>query len=83
MSDKQLIWKYLNHEFSDSHPAIYQYVMGGPKSTIACVIRLTNSCLSVFHPCMSDEFIEKTCTEYLEIKKSRADEGLFTPKSIY
>ncbi len=83
MSDKLLIFKYLKTEFNNSHPAIYQYVMGGSRSSAASHIRLFQNSCQIFYPCMSESFIWDTCKEFLDEKKDEAKRGDFKPKPIY
>lgn len=83
MSDERILYKFLNYELNDEHPAIYIYCVGqkrSKKTAIDIVVKIVNE---LFCPPYTIEFIIKVVINFLNYKKTEYDEGKLNVTPIY
>lgn len=90
MSNTTFVWKYiLTRLITSTHPAVYQYVMGGHKSKESAVMRITEEAYEWCNPYwMGDDvfnitFVRGVCRQYLKYMELEWKNGNIKIKSIY
>lgn len=83
MTESELIWKFLELEFHNEHPAIYLYCCGqfqGQESAIETLMKLLTK---FFGPSYEEFYLKKIVKSFLENKKNLYKKGLIKVKSKY
>jgi Sec-independent protein secretion pathway component TatC len=83
MSDSEIIWKFLEREFPNEHPAIYLYCCGNVKSPFTAIEKLMTISLLIFYPIMAEQYIKTVVKGFLENKKKLYLKGLIKVKPLY
>lgn len=83
MSDSEIIWKFLEREFLDEHPAIYLYCKGNIRSSKTAIAKVSDITKPIFYPAMSDFLIQAVIKGFLENKQKQYLKGLIHIKPIY
>jgi len=83
MSDSEIIWKFLEREFLDEHPAIYLYCCGNVRSPKTAIDKLEVITKKIFYPAMSIYLIKSVIKGFLENKKKLYIKGLIKIKPLY
>lgn len=83
MTDTNILFIYLNKIIPNEHPIVYQYVMGGQRSKDSAITRCVGECKSAFNDAVSDMFIKKTVSQFLEFKRLEHSRGNIQITSIY
>lgn len=83
MSDERILYKFLNLELADDHPALYLFCVGKEKSKKTATKKVVDVVVEIFCPPYTVEFIKKTVTNFLEYKKLEYKEGNIKITPIY
>jgi DNA-dependent RNA polymerase auxiliary subunit epsilon len=83
MSDERILYKFLNYELSDEHPAIYIYCVGQKRSEKTAIDNVVKIVSELFCPPYTVEFIIKVVTNFLDYKKTEYNEGKLNVVPIY
>ena len=83
MSDERILYKFLNRELTDEHPAVYLYCVGQKRSQKTAIDVASKIVFNLFCPPYTAEFIIKVITNFLEYKKSEYKKGNINVTPIY
>jgi hypothetical protein len=83
MSDERILYKFLNYELTDEHPAVYLYCVGQKRSQKTAIDVATKNVFYLFCPPYTAEFIIKVVTNFLEYKKLEYKKGNIVITPIY
>lgn len=83
MTDSEIIYNYLDLNIPNSHPAIYQYVIGRVRSQESAVNRLVSDCELVLIPPYSEGHVRTVIRRFLKHKKQLHSKGKIKIKPIY
>jgi len=83
MSDERILYKYLIHELTDEHPAVYLYCVGQKRSKKTAIDNSVKIVCELFCPPYTVEFIKKVVVNFLEYKKSEYENGVIIVSPIY
>lgn len=83
MSDSEIIWKFLQREYDDSHPVVYLYVMGQAGSRQTAINKIMNLTKIIFCPFIDENYVLVVVKAFLNDKKLKYKKGEIKVKSIY
>jgi DNA-dependent RNA polymerase auxiliary subunit epsilon len=69
MTDSKIIWRFLNSELTNDHPAVYLYACGQKRSQITAVEQALKIVNEIFCPPYTVEFLKTLVKAFLEYKK--------------
>lgn len=75
MSDRTIIFNFLEIEFQNNHPLIYIYVCGEKRLQITVINKIMTITKKIFSPPLSDSFILEVVIDYLSDKEKLYEEG--------
>jgi hypothetical protein len=83
MSDSEIIWKFLEKEYSNDHVIIYLYVCGSIQNKKNAVLTAINSIKLIFSNTINEAIVKSTVEGFLNLKAKLYKNGKITVKSIY
>jgi len=83
MSESEFIWKFLNREYHNEHPAIYLYVIGNVQSKQNAIDKIMRLVRSIFTPPYSEGFLLTIVKAFLESKRKQYIKGEIKVKALY
>lgn len=83
MSDSEIIWKYLDRQYSDDHPAIFLYCCGNTRSPQTATMKMMEDARKLFCPPYTEQFLRTIIHGFLENKKKLYMKGIIKIKPIY
>lgn len=83
MTDSELIWKFLEKNIKNDHPAVYLYACGNLRSPITAVNKVLAEVESVFCPPYKHQFVTVVIKGFLDNKKKLYSKGLIKVKPLY
>lgn len=82
-TDRELILKFLNREYTDEHPSIYLYSCGQQRSQNTAVFNILKYTRFIFYPCFADDYLTSIIKEFLNLKKEDYKKGKIKVKPLY
>ena len=83
MNDVKIILNLIKVSIPDSHPALYQYIMGGEKSKESAINRIYSLFEGVITPPYSSKEVKDVVKHFLVVKDEMYAKGKIKISSIY
>ena len=83
MNDVKIILNLIKVSIPDSHPALYQYIMGGEKSKESAINRIYSLFAGVITPPYSSKEVRDVVKHFLVVKDEMYAKGKIKISSIY
>jgi len=83
MSDSEIIWKFLTHEYLDDSLVIYLYICGNTRTTQSSINSVLETTQSVFNDTIKKPIQLSAIKAFLIYKKKQYDKGLVKVKAPY
>jgi hypothetical protein len=83
MADGELIWRFLDKNYKNDHPAVYLYCVGQKYSPQTGLSKIYNETEQIFCPPMDKNLLAVEIKAFLEFKRKLYKEGKIKVKSIY
>lgn len=83
MNDIKIILDLIKVSIPDSHPALYQYIMGGEKSKETAINRIYSLFEGVITPPYSSKEVRDVVKHFLDVKNEMYSKGKIIIRPIY
>lgn len=81
MTDSEIIWRFLDREFLNDHPAIFLYCCGNVRNPNTAMDKIMEITRLVFSPVIEEYIMIAVAKAFLENKKRLYMKGIISVKS--